>query len=178
LAELTHFQGRSSFTTYEWSRMRLLGVRLPSGRDPVSLFQGLNDSGLLVRSVTRPDLPSPPHFELTLDPALANRLGWRVATDKTSRWFDADAQLVATAYCWRDGGPDGQTHGNCLYGEGAAIVLTEVGRVQLEGLRGPRRVETVARRVRSQNGQSNEQFAASRARNQPEQSPKSDAASV
>ncbi|WP_456997965.1 AAA family ATPase [Lysobacter sp. A421] len=162
LAELTYFQGRSSFTAYEWSRMRLLGTRLPPDADPVSLFERLPHSGFPVRAVTRPGLASLPRFELTLDPGLANRLGWQAVTDGTSRWFDANGQLVATAYCWRDGGPDGQTHGDCLYGEGAAIALTEVGRTQLEGLVGPRGVETVARRARLHNAQNQQRFAASR----------------
>jgi len=99
--------------------------------------------------------------------SLANRLRWQAATDGTSRWFDANGQLVATAYCWRDGGPDGQTHGDCLYGEGAVIALTEIGRTQLEGLVGPRRVETVARRARSHNAQNQERFAASRPPDDP-----------
>jgi len=162
LAEMTHFQGRSSFTVYEWSRMRLLGTRLPPGRDPVLLFERLSDSGFLVRTITQRGLASLPRFQLTLDPGLVSRLGWQAATDGTSRWFDANAQLVATAYCWRDGGPDGQKHGDCLYGEGAAIALTEVGRGQLEGLVGPRCVETVARRVRSHGAQNQERFATSR----------------
>jgi hypothetical protein len=162
LAEVTHFQGRSSFTAYEWSRMRLLGIRLPPGWDPVSLFEHLPDSGFPVRAATQRGLASLPRFELTLDPGLANRLGWQAPADGTSRWFDANAQLVATAYCWRDGGPDGQTHEGCLYGEGAAIVLTEVGCAQLEELVGPRRVETVARRARSYGAQNQERFAASR----------------
>lgn len=162
LAELTHFQGRTSFTVYEWSRMRLLGTRLPPGRDPVSLFERLPDSGFPVRSVTRRSLAPLPRFELTLDPGLVNRLGWQAATDGTSRWFDANGQLMATAYCWRDGGADGQTHGDCLYGEGAAIALTQAGSAELEELVGPRRVETVARRARSHNAQNQERFAASR----------------
>lgn len=161
LAEVTHFLGRSSFTAYEWSRMRLLGTRLPAGQDPVSLFERLPDSGFPVRAVTQRGHASLPRFQLTLDPGLVNRLGWQAATDGTSRWLDANAQLVATVYCWRDGGPDGQTHGDCLYGEGAVIALTEVGRAQLEGLVGPRRVETVARRARSHNAQNQERFAAS-----------------
>jgi hypothetical protein len=161
LAEVTHFQGRSSFTTYEWSRMRLLGTRLPLDRDPVSLFECLPDSGFPVRAITQRGLASLPRFKLTLDPDLASRLGWQAATDGTSRWFDADGQLVATAHCWRDGGPDGQTHADCLFGQGAAIVLTQVGRAQLEGLAGPRRVETVARRARSHGAQNQERFAAS-----------------
>lgn len=167
LAELTHFQGRSSFTAYEWSRMRLLGTRLPPGRDPVSLFERLPDSGFPVRAVTHRGLASLPRFELTLDPGLANRLGWQAATDGTSRWFDANGQLVATAYCWRDGGPDGQTHGDCLHGEGAAIALTDAGRTQLEELAGPLRVETVARRARSHNAQNQERFAVSRPPDDP-----------
>lgn len=161
LAEITRFKGRSSFTSYDWSRMRLLGTRLPTGRDPVSLFDQLHDSGFPVRAVTQRGLVSLPSFELTLDPGLSNRLGWQQATDGKSRWFDANDQLMATAYCWRDGGPDGQTHGDCLYGEGAAIVLSEVGRGQLEALVGPQRVETVARRARSHNVQNQERFAAS-----------------
>ncbi|KQQ84132.1 hypothetical protein ASF73_16315 [Xanthomonas sp. Leaf131] len=168
LAELTHFQGRSSFTAYEWSRMRLLGTKLPPCQNPVSLFDRLPDSSFPVRAVTRRGIAPLPRFELTLDPGLANRLGWQATTDGTSRWFDANGQLVATAYCWRDGGPDGQTHGDCLYGEGAVIALTEVGRTQLEGLVGPRRVETVARRARSRNVQKHERFAASRAPDDPE----------
>lgn len=161
LAELTHFHGRSSFTVYEWSRMRLLGTRLPPDRDPISLFERLPSSGFPVRAVTRGGHAPLPRFELTLDPGLADRLGWQAATDGTSRWFDANGQLVATSYCWRDGGPDGQTHGDCLYGEGAAIALSAAGRTQLEELAGPRRVETVARRARSDSAQNQERFAAS-----------------
>lgn len=158
LAEVTIFQGRSILTTYEWSRLRLLGTKLPPREDPVSLFERLTDSGFLVRAVTQLGLP---RFQLTLNSGLLNRLAWQAATDGTSQWFDANAQLVATAYCWRDGSPDGQTHGDCLYGEGAAIVLTGVGREQLEKLIGSRRVETVARRVRSHRAQKHERFATS-----------------
>jgi hypothetical protein len=161
LAELTHFQGRSSFAAYEWSRMRLLGTTIPTGLDPVSLFEYLPRSGFPVRAVTRRGLASLPRFEFTLDSGLAIRLGWREATNGTSRWFDANDQLMATAYCWRDGGQDGQAYGDWLYGEGAAIALTEAGSTQLEGLFGRRRVETVALRSRSHNGQSQERFATS-----------------
>jgi len=159
LAEITRFQGRSSFTAYEWSRMRLLGTRFPSGRDPVSLFDRMPDSGFCVRAVTHRGLAVLPRFELTLNPVLAVRLGWQVATDSANVWLDANGQLVATAYCWRDGGPDGQTHGDCLYGEGAAILLTEVGLAQLEALVGPRRLETVTRRARFHGAEIQERFA-------------------
>lgn len=168
LAELTHFQGRSSFTTYEWSRMRLLGINLPSGQDPVSLFDRLRHPRFPVRAVTERGVASLPRFELTLDPALAQHLDWPAATDGTTRWFDANGQLMATAYCWRDGGPDGQTHGDCLYGEGAAIVLTGVGLAKLEGLVKRRFVSTVARRARSHNELHEERFAASRQPDAPE----------
>ena len=159
LAEITRFQGRSGFTVYEWSRMRLLGTRLPSGRDPVSLFDRMPDTGFPVRAVTHRGLVALPRFELTLDPLLAVRLDWQVATGGATAWLNANGQLVATGYCWRDGGPDGQTHGDCLYGEGAVILLTEAGRTQLEALVGTRRLETVTRRVRSHGAAIQERFA-------------------
>ena len=161
LAELSRFQGRSGFTNFETSRLRLLGVELPAGRNPILLFERLSGSALPVRSVTKRGLAPFPRFELTLEPRFASRLGWRLEAEGASRWIDANDQLVATAYCWRDGGPDGQTHGNCLYGEGAAITLTELGRLQFEALTGPRRIETVARRAQRQDARQQERFAAS-----------------
>lgn len=161
LAELSQFRGRSGFTNFETSRLRLLGVELPAGRNPVLLFERLNGSALPVRSVIERGFAPLPRFELTLEPRFASQLGWRLGADGTSRWVNANDQFVATAYCWRDGGPDGQTHGNCLYGEGAAITLTELGRAQFEALAAPRRIETVARRAQLRNARRQERFAAS-----------------
>lgn len=168
LAEITRFQGRSFLTDYTWSRMRLLGTRLPPEKDPVSLFDRLPQSGFPVCSVARDGFFSLPRFELTLDPGLANRLGWIAVTDGTSQWFDANAQLVAIAYCWRDGGPDGKPYDHSIYGEGAAITLTKSGRRQIENLIGPCCVETVARRARRHDAQDHERFAVSRPYDYPE----------
>jgi hypothetical protein len=161
LVEVTHFQGRAGFTSHEWSRMRLFGVRLPAHQDPLMLFAGLRRSGMMVRRVMRSGFASVPSLELTLDPGLAERLGWRAANDGAPTWLDSQGALMATAYCWRDGGPDGQLHGNCLWGEGAAILLTEAGRVQLEALVGTRFNAAVARRRRSERDQHQERYACS-----------------
>lgn len=161
LAEVTHFQGRASFTNYQWSRMRLFGVRLPAHQDPLMLFAGLPRSGMMVRRVVRAGFASVPSLELTLDAGLVEGLGWQAAGDGTSTWLDSQGALMATAYCWRDGGPDGQLHGDCLWGEGAAILLTEAGRAQLEAMVGTRFNAAVAKRSKSERDQHQERYACS-----------------
>ncbi|HET7562815.1 MAG TPA: hypothetical protein VFJ87_10615 [Rhodanobacteraceae bacterium] len=163
LAGVSHFHGRDAFTTYEWTRMRLFGTRLPARIDPRFLYDGLPVSApaglnggpetrawIPVCRVEREGLGSLPNFELTLDPSLTASLNWRIADDGSSTWADTTGAIVATAYCWRDGAPDGQTHGDCLWGEGAAIVLNATGRTQLEALIGVREF-TAATARRSKN---------------------------
>jgi hypothetical protein len=173
LAEATHFYGRSGFTVYEWGRMRLFGTLFPDHVNPQHLYEGLPTSGIRrgvgasaaremrmpIQRVVRAGLSSLPSFELTLDPDLTQRLGWRSAEDGSSSWFDREGRLVATAYCWRDGGPDGQTHGDCLWGEGAAILMTATGRSQLEALIGPRSNTAAARRSKQDGNQRRERYA-------------------
>jgi hypothetical protein len=143
LAEITRFQGLYSSSHYEWSRFLLFGVQLPATGDPLAMAERI-PPGAPVRRVTRQGLGAIPRWELTLNQVLVERLGWRSVDERT--WHDASEELVATAYCWRDGGPDGELHGRWLAGEGAAIVLTRTGHAQLAALRGPTRTDVVARR--------------------------------
>jgi hypothetical protein len=143
LAEITRFQGLYSASRYEWSRLRLFGVQLPATGDPLAMADWI-PPGAPVRCVTRLGLGAIPRWELTLNLQLAEQLGWRSIDERT--WHDAGGELMATAYCWRDGGPDGELHGSWIAGEGAAIVLTRAGHAQLAILRGPTRTYVVARR--------------------------------
>ncbi|CAD2246682.1 hypothetical protein [Xanthomonas arboricola] len=145
LAEITRFQGLYSASRYEWSRLRLFGVQLPATGDPLLMADRI-PPGAPVRRVTRLGLGAIPRWELTLNPQLAEQLGWRSIDERT--WHDASGELVATAYCWRDGGPDGELHGSWIAGEGAAIVLTRAGHAQLTSLHGPTRTDVVARRYK------------------------------
>lgn len=144
LAEITRFQGLYSSSRYEWSRLRLFGVQLPTGA-PLAMADWI-PPGAPVRRVSQLGLGAIPRWELTLNPQLAEQLGWRSVNERT--WHDAGGELMATAYCWRDGGPDGELHGRWLAGEGAAIVLTRAGQAQLAAWRGPIRTAVVARRHR------------------------------
>jgi hypothetical protein len=143
LAEVTHFQGRHISSRYEWSRLRLLGVQLPATGDPLEMAQRIPPGGPVMR-VVRLGLGVLPRWELTLNPRFAEGLGWLSADERT--WCDAGGELMATAYCWRDGGPDGELIGNWIAGEGAAILLTRGGHAQLASLYGRTRADVVARR--------------------------------
>lgn len=143
LAEITCFQGLHSSSRHEWSRLRLFGVQLPATGDPLSMADRI-PSGAPVRRISRLGLEAIPRWELTLNLQLAEQLGWRSVDERT--WHDAGGELMATAYCWRDGGPDGELRGSWIAGEGAAIVLTRAGHAQLATLRWPIRTDVVARR--------------------------------
>lgn len=143
LAEVTHFQGRYISSRYEWSRLRLLGMQLPATGDPLEMAHRIPPGGPVIR-VVRLGLGAIPRWELTLNPRFAEALGWRSADERT--WCDTDGELMATAYCWREGGPDGELLGNWIAGEGAAIVLTRGGYALLARLYERTRVDVVARR--------------------------------
>jgi hypothetical protein len=143
MGEITRFQGLYSSSRYEWSRLRLFGVQLPATGDPLAMADCI-PPGAPVWRVSQLGLGVIPRWELTLNPQLAERMGWHSVDERT--WHDARGELMATAYCWRDGGPDGELHGRWLAGEGAAIVLSRAGRLQLEARCGPVRTDVVARR--------------------------------
>ena len=145
LAEVTRFQGLYSASRYEWSRLRLFGVQLPPAGDPLEMADQI-PPGAPVRCVTRLGLGAIPRWELTLNRQLTERLGWRSVDERI--WHDSGEALMATAYCWRDGGPDGELHGSWIAGEGAVIVLTRAGHAQLAILHGPTRTDIVARRCK------------------------------
>ncbi len=156
LAEITRFQGLYSSSRYEWSRLRLFGVQLPATGDPLAMADCI-PGGAPVRRVSQLGLGAIPRWELTLNPQVAERLGWNSFDELT--WHDADGELMATAYCWRDGGPDGELHGRWLAGEGAAIVLTRAGQAQLAALRGPTRTDVMGRRHKLAGGHREERTA-------------------
>ncbi|CBA17086.1 hypothetical protein XACN24_12765 [Xanthomonas albilineans] len=146
LAEITRFQGRYyNSSHYEWSRLRLSGVQLPEIGDPLSIADRIPVDAPVQR-VTHLGLGAIPRWELTLNLQLVKRLGWRSVDERT--WHDTGGELMATAYCWRDGGPDGELHDKWIAGEGAAIVLTRAGYAQLAILRGSTRTDVMARRHR------------------------------
>lgn len=143
LAEITYFQGRDYASHYEWSRLRLFGVQLPSAGDPLAMADHI-PHGAPVRRVTHLGLGAIPRWELILNRQWAGQLGWRSVDERT--WHDSDGVLMATAYCWRDGGPDGELHGRWIAGEGATIVLTYSACAQLTILHRTAHTDTVARR--------------------------------
>lgn len=94
---------------------------------------------------------------LTLNPEFAAQMQWY--TDDERTWRDGSDVMMATAYCWRDGGPDGDLHGRNLEGEGAAIVLTVAGHSQLDAVLGLRVQDVIARRQKKTGGQNSESIA-------------------
>lgn len=150
LGEITCYRGRSVDSRYEWSQLRLLGVRMPPMGDPTELVHNL-PTGSPVQLVVRPGLGAMPRWEMVINPHIAGQLHWRTADQTT--WRDIDGELVATAHSWRDGGPDGELHGEYLEGEGAAIVLTAAGREQWNAVRGGACTYVLARREK-QHGRS------------------------
>ncbi|MDQ0008281.1 hypothetical protein J2T07_000440 [Luteibacter jiangsuensis] len=156
-AEITQFKGHYSSMHYEWTRLRLFGVRIPDTGDPLDLAEGLSDEGTPMQRVTRVGLGALPRWELTLNPAFAAEMQWY--TDDERTWLDSSGGVMATAYCWRDGGSDGDLHGQNLEGEGAAIVLTAAGRLQLDAVLGSTAQDVIARRQKKSGGQSSERIA-------------------
>lgn len=157
LAEITRFQGRDGSTQYEWGRLRLLGVHIPEAGDRLDLADYIPEEGAPMRRVTRAGVSVIPRCELTLNPDFAKRIQWH--TDDERVWRDGNGELMATAYCWRDGGPDGDLHSRNLEGEGAAIVLTRAGHTQLDSLLGPSKQDVIARRHKKSDGLSSERIA-------------------
>lgn len=164
LAEITRFHGHDSSTHYEWSRLRLLGIRIPETGNPLDLVERVPLGTPLLR-VTRVGLGVIPRWEFTLNSEFAAQMQWR--TDDERIWRDASGELMATAHCWRDGGPDGDLYGRNLQGEGAAIVLTAAGRSQLEIMLGPKSQDSIACRQKKSDGQSLERIAHSSRRPAP-----------
>lgn len=173
LAEVSAFYGRGSLDAYEWAQMRLLGIKIPVDQDPIKLYDALPTSApddargaprdkarLPICRVERESHGSPPRFEMTIDPALVGQLRWRRSVDGRTAWTDEGGDLMATAYCWRDGAPDGRLRGDRMWGEGAAILLTPAGKEQLERICGPRTFLTaVARRSKFGSQGTDEEFA-------------------
>ena len=145
LGEITCYRGRYVDSRYEWSQLGLLGVLMQPTGDPTELVHNL-PTGAPVQLVARPWLGAMPRWEMVLNPNIAEQLHWRTVDQTT--WRDIDGDLVATAHSWRDGGPDGELHGECLEGEGAAIVLTAAGRKQWNAVRGGARTDVLARRTK------------------------------
>lgn len=143
LGEITCYRGRYVNSGYEWSQLRLLGVLMPPTGDPTELVHNL-PTGSPVQLLLRPALGAIPRWEMVINSHIAEQLHWRTVDQTT--WRDIDGELVATAHSWRDGGPDGELHGECLEGEGAVIVLTEAGREQWNAVRGGARTDVLALR--------------------------------
>lgn len=150
LGEITCYRGRYGASLYEWSQLRLLGVLVPPTGDPTELVHNL-PAGSPVQLVARAGLGAIPRWELVLNPCIAEQLHWRTVDQTT--WRDIDGELVATAHSWRDGGPDGELHGEYLAGEGAVIVLTAAGHEQWNAVRGGARTSVLARRQKQHGGQ-------------------------
>lgn len=159
-AEITRFRGHFSSTHYEWSRLRLMGLRIPEVGDPLDLADGIPDEGAPMQRVTRIGLGVIPRWELTLNSEFAAQMRWYTVDGST--WRDGSGAMMATAYCWRDGGPDGDLHGRNLEGEGAAIVLTAAGRSQLDFVIGSMTQDVIVRRQKKSGGQSSERIAHAR----------------
>ncbi len=149
LGEITCYRGRHFDSRYEWSQLRLQGVLVPPTGDPTELVHNL-PIGSPVQLVARPGLGAMPRWEMFINPHIAEQLHWRTVDQIT--WRDIDGELVATAYSWRDGGPDGELHGDYLEGEGAALVLTLDGREQWNAVRGGARTDMLARRKKQHGG--------------------------
>lgn len=164
LAEITRFEGRYSTNHYEWSRFCLFGISLPATGDPVSLISGIPAGGF-VRMKPGRSLGAVPRWELTLNPKLVCQLGWISGDDR--KWYDSNGGLVATSHCWRDGGFDGESHGSCISGEGAAVVLTPLGRTQLVLVTGRLRTDVISRRSRMRGARGAERTARSSASLEP-----------
>ncbi|MHC1671694.1 AAA family ATPase [Stenotrophomonas maltophilia] len=143
LGEITCYRGRYFDFGYEWSQLRLLGVLVRSEGDPTKLVHRL-PKGSPVELVARPKLGAMPPWEMVINPHITEQLHWRTVDQTT--WHDVDGEMMATAYCWRDGGPDSEPRGEYLWGEGAAIVLTAAGREQWEAARGGARTDVLALR--------------------------------
>ncbi|PTA70344.1 MULTISPECIES: ATP-binding protein [unclassified Stenotrophomonas] len=156
LGEITCYRGRHFDSLYEWSQLRLLGVILPPTGDPTGLVHNL-PIGSPVQLVARPGLGAMPRWEMVINPHTAEQLHWRTVDQIT--WRDIDGELVATAYSWRDGGPDGELHGEYLEGEGAVIVLTADGREQWNTVRGRARTDVLVQRKKQQGGNTSAQNA-------------------
>lgn len=156
LGEITCYRGRHFDSLYEWSQLRLLGVILPPTGDPAGLVHNL-PIGSPVQLVAQPGLGAMPRWEMVMNPHTAEQLHWRTVDQIT--WHDIDGELVATAYSWRDGGPDGELHGEYLEGEGAAIVLTADGREQWNAVRGRARTDVLVQRKKQQGGNTSAQNA-------------------
>lgn len=65
-----------------------------------------------------PWLGTMPRREVLINFQTTYQLHRRTADQVT--WADLDGEQVATAYSWRDGGPDGGLHGEFMEGQGAA----------------------------------------------------------
>lgn len=166
VGEITCYRGRYVDSRYEWSQLRLLGVLMPPTGDPTELVHNL-PTGSPVQLVTQPGLGAMPRWEMVINSRIAEQLRWRTVDQIT--WRDIDGELVASAYSWRDGGPDGELHGKYLEGEGAAIVLTAAGREQWNAVHGGARTDVLARREK-QHGSNTSARNAHVARPAPNQS--------
>lgn len=129
--------------------MRLLGVLLPRTGGPTEVVHNL-PIGSPVQLVEQPELGALPRWEMVINPHFAEQLHWRTVDQIT--WRDIDGELVATAYSWLDGEPDGELQGEHLEGEGAAIVLNAGGREQWNAVRGGARTDVLARQKKQQGG--------------------------
>lgn len=150
IAEVTRYEFKSFSTTYAWSRARIPMVRLADGVSPFEAYHSLPTAihlrgaiqttsygRALVRRVSRSLLPQRPEFELALDAQLVRNLGWSPINPEQSEWIGAGGNAVASVRSWRDAGPDGDVHSECLWGEGAMLTVTPDGLRELEAAVGP-----------------------------------------
>jgi hypothetical protein len=102
----------------------------------------------MVCRVSHSIIPGVPEFDLTLNPDLAAHLNWCPVPNDIRAWTNQDGQIVARAFCWRDGGLDGGDS-DCFWGEGAAVILTPKGSDQLVAAVGNVMVGASARREKT-----------------------------
>jgi hypothetical protein len=110
---------------------------LPTAIQLRDKIQPSSSKRALIRRVSRFELPRRPEFELALDAQLVRDLGWSPSNPEQSEWIDSDGGVVASVWSWRDAGPDGDSHSDCLWGEGAVFTVTQNGLRELEAAVGP-----------------------------------------
>ena len=117
-------------------RATWLGQTFANSRTPASSL----GRGLLVSWI-----PEVPRYRLTICPHWLQKLGWHPHPSNELVFLDTGCALVAKIVWWRDGGPV-DIDDDVIWGQGAYISLTPVGRQQIEVLMGPLDVRVHVRR--------------------------------
>jgi hypothetical protein len=114
-----------------------LGTLHPTYREPSRHFVSLSDA-------TR--APTTPVYMPIVCPLWARRLGWSQHPDRRFIYRDIAGTPVARTVWWRDGGPRDPRE-DAPRNEGFLVLLSRVGRCQLEALVGELGVETLCWRT-------------------------------